>query len=498
MVAGCGVMTGAGCAALRSLVDVARVLLVGLTVWAASGDARAFTPAEAEAPMTVTLIRSDAPDCGAFCGEWLALTGQIVSGSASLLRTALGHLGQRLVPVLIDSPGGNVDAALLMGQLIHERKLDVVVSGTALTDCHRGDQACFDRLRAGWHPGFLAAGVAACASACVLVLAAGSHRSVPTNSYVGVHQMVVHQTFRHVINTFRVLRRMVGGRAVEISRTLIATRPVSTTTVQNSAPETLYSKVDRYLLAMGIAESIMPLMRSTPPSNIHWMSPAELVATKISTDVLDAVALVARGIPPKPPTRFVGSLPPPASIDAALSFTDGDRKDGSVTWRIVSPSAAEGGGPYLSGEVHVPDANLNGSVSISKVEDPASMAGFSIKAHFWVPSGTGRPAVANVKEPKLCDAELCEVSALPGRLVKSTSVDYLFDVSRTEVDFVLALQRRAWLAFPIAMGDGRSAEIGLSVTDAGRAVFAAWLQQCCGLVRHQMSGDHKTEAFSHS
>lgn len=487
-------MRGARSVVSRCVAGLTRLLLVGVTVWAVSRDARAFTPAEALAPMTVTLVRSDAPDCGASCGEWLAMTGQIVPGSAVLLRTALGRLGQRSVPVLIDSPGGNVDAALLMGRMIRERKLDVVVSGTSLTDCRRGDAACAARLRAGQHPGYLAAGIAACASACVLVLAAGTERSVPPNSYVGVHQMVMHQTLQHVINTFRIMRRMVGGRAVEVSRTLIATRPVSSTTVQRSAPETLYSKVDRYLLAMGIGEAIMPLMRSAAPSSIHWMSPEELSATRISTDSLDAATLVARTVPPKPVTRFVDSQSPTATVDAALSFSDGSRKEGTVTWRIVPPTAAEGGGPYLLGEVHVPEANLNGSVSISKGADPASTAGFSIKAHFWVPPGAGLPAISKIKEPKLCDAEFCETPALPGNVLKPTSVDYLFAVSRTEVDLAWALQRRAWLAFPVTLEDGRSAEVGLSITDSGRAVFADWLQHYCGLVQHQASGDRSSES----
>ena len=134
------------------------------------------------------------------------------------------------------------------------------------------------------------------------------------------------------------------------------------------------------------------------------------------------------------------------------------------------------------GEVHVPDANLNGSVSIRKASDPASTADFSIKAHFWVPPGAGLPAISSIKEPKLCDAEFCETPALPGNIVKPTSVDYLFTISRTEADFVWALQRHAWLAFPVTMEDGRIAEVGLSITDSGRAVFAEWLQRYCGPV----------------
>ena len=108
-------MTDRTPAVLRLVVRLARLVLVGACLCGLQERARAFTPAEALAPMTVTLVRSDAPDCGTTCGEWLALTGQIVPGSADLLRAALVRLGRRSVPVLVDSPGGNVDVALLMG-----------------------------------------------------------------------------------------------------------------------------------------------------------------------------------------------------------------------------------------------------------------------------------------------------------------------------------------------------------------------------------------------
>ena len=491
-------MTGTSPAVSRCFVRFARCLFVGALVLAVSDEARAFTPAEALAPMTVTLVRSDAPDCGTSCGEWLALTGQIVPGSAILLRAALGRLGRRTVPVLIDSPGGNVDAALLMGRMIRDRKLDVVVSGTALTDCRRGDQTCAAALRAGQHPGYLAAGIAACASACVLVLAAGTDRSVPPNSYVGVHQIVMHQTFRHVINTFRVMRRTVGGRTIEISRTLVATRPVSTTTIQSAAPDTLYSQVDRYLLAMGIGESIMPLMRSTAPSSIHWMSPAELWATRISTDATDAETLVARGLPPVPITRLAASPSPVASVHAALSLRDGSRQEGSVTWRIAPPSARDTGGPVLVGVVDIPEAHLVGSVTFSRSTDPAAMGLISVKAHFRTAQSAGSPAISSLKDPKLCDAELCDASTIPGLLINPTSDDYLFAVSRTQIDLVSALRSHAWLAFSVTMDDRREGEIGLSITDSGRAVVHEWLSQCCGLVRDQVSGTPSSGIASHA
>jgi len=47
-----------------------------------------------------------------------------------------------------------------------------------------------------------------------------------------------------------------------------------------------------YLLGLGIGESIMSLMRSAPPTGIHWMTPTELAATRIATDTTEARTLV--------------------------------------------------------------------------------------------------------------------------------------------------------------------------------------------------------------
>lgn len=381
----------------RSPSTLPSLLTVAVTLAALLRPAAAFTPAEAKAPMTVVLVRGDAADCGADCPEWLSLTGVIGPGTPALLSAALARLGTRRVPLLVDSPGGGVEAALAMGVAIRASRLDVAVAGTALTDCAGDDRACAARRRGGERPGYVAGGIAACASACVLLLAAGTERGVGQDSYVGVHQMIVHKTLTRVINTFRITRRLVGGRPVEVSRTLVATRPVSSRTVLTAAPEGLYSEVDRYLLAMGVGESIMPLMRDTPSSGIHWMTPAEVAATRIATDTTDARTFVARAAERKGPAA------PPALALAALTLADGHRWMGVVDWR-VDPAAA-GGPPALVGVVDVPERHVHGTVSIRRSTDPAATEAFALAADFGAASGDG--AVSDPLPPRICDGTIC-------------------------------------------------------------------------------------------
>ena len=450
-------------------------MLLALPVVAGlAGPAAAFTPAEGKMPMTVTLVRSDAPGCGDGCAEWLALTGVIGPGTPALFSAALARLGRKSVPVLVDSPGGAVQAAMAMGRAIRSRGLTVAVAGTALDDCAAADSACAARRRAGERPGFVAGGVAACASACVLILAAGTERSVGDHSYVGVHQMVVHQTLTRVMNYFRIMRRMVNGRPVEVSRTLIETRPISSRQVQKAAPETMYSEVDRYLLGLGIAESIMPLMRSAPPSGIHWMTPAELASTRIATDTTDARTLVGRIADAKPASpEAPGTL---ALAGAALG--DGARMVGIVTWQIAGSAAA----PALVGEVDLPAGHLHGTLTIRRDTAPGATTGFTASADFG-PAGAIEPGRAwSVEAPRICDARICDMPFAPAPRHDDGPGRRDFGVIPAWGDTLLsALRNRDWITLGLSSDDGRKGWVSLSIKDGARGPVADWERRCCGL-----------------
>lgn len=72
------------------------------------------------------------------------------------------------------------------------------------------------------------------------------------------------------------------------------TRVLPDRVVRGAAPDSLYAEFGRYFAGMGIGPSILPLVRATPPSGVHWMSSAEIAGAHLATDTEDVEALVRR------------------------------------------------------------------------------------------------------------------------------------------------------------------------------------------------------------
>ena len=58
--------------------------------------------------MRFVVVRSSAPGCEPTCPEWISAEGSIVAGTPALFKRTLKGLGSRKLPVVVDSPGGNV------------------------------------------------------------------------------------------------------------------------------------------------------------------------------------------------------------------------------------------------------------------------------------------------------------------------------------------------------------------------------------------------------
>lgn len=77
-----------------------------------------------------------APDaCGHGCDRWIQLEGQIDGGAAARFRKFFVKQRDRKMPLYFYSPGGNLDQAMAMGSLLHERPATARVGRTILTDC---------------------------------------------------------------------------------------------------------------------------------------------------------------------------------------------------------------------------------------------------------------------------------------------------------------------------------------------------------------------------
>ena len=237
------------------MITSAPMLLVASTALTVlfGGPARAFTAADTQTPMRIT---SEDP-------RWIALRGRIVPESTGVVRAALGREKRSRPVVLIDSPGGSIEPALAIGRLIRARALDVAV-GRVEADRRTDD--------------------AQCASACVLVLAAGVGRSVGPDAAVGIHRFVDWSTYSRTWDVYRVFRRGIAGRTIVVGRALLSRRLLSRRDVMTELPSSAYTAVRSYLGDMGVSPSLVTMMLATPANRLHWMTPAELEATRIATD----------------------------------------------------------------------------------------------------------------------------------------------------------------------------------------------------------------------
>ena len=266
-----------------------------------------------DAPMQPRVVRDGRPSCAAACAEWIAAEGRIEPGTGEAFATVMRTLGERRLPVFIDSGGGAVEDAMAMGRLIRERHLDVAVAQT-IPDC----PGCAPGAALPRSPG------AVCASACVLVLAAGTSRVGGLATHVGVHRMSMRGVRVVKQQTFRVFNRTAGGNKREIGRELLSERTVSSTSFTAPASPETNDRVAHYLETMGIGAGLMPMMLSTPSTGIRWLTPREERATGLLLASIGGEALLSRqqrlpGTRSEAPTaRSKGAPTTGRKADAAL------------------------------------------------------------------------------------------------------------------------------------------------------------------------------------
>ncbi|WP_296101250.1 hypothetical protein [uncultured Agrobacterium sp.] len=63
-------------------------------------------------------------DCSDTCVQWVSAEGAITHATPTRFAAFLATLKNRKLPIVIQSVGGDVDAALAIGQMLRNRKLD--------------------------------------------------------------------------------------------------------------------------------------------------------------------------------------------------------------------------------------------------------------------------------------------------------------------------------------------------------------------------------------
>ncbi len=246
------------------------------------------------APMQFMLVHA-APGSGNCrpegCMDWIAAEGMIDARSPDDLRKLLASTGNRKLPIIVNSPGGNVEAAMEMGEIIRKRGLSVAVGGTRLESCPSNQPLCADGWRAGAKAIAYSAG-SRCLSACPFVLSGGVRRVVSPFAIVGVHQVKTTYDQERII--YRMRYQIVNGKKHLISRQEISRKFVGLHD-STKLSKSQRSKMLAYFKKMGVDRSILDMAMSTVPSSIRLITPDEATNINLVTDKASADDLIKAG-----------------------------------------------------------------------------------------------------------------------------------------------------------------------------------------------------------
>lgn len=262
--------------------------VVMLPVWAAQAQEQSLDIPS----MRFAVVRSNAPGCEPNCPEWISAEGTIEAGTPSLLKRTLKALKGRQLPVVVNSPGGNVDAAVTLGQMIRKNKLDIAVGTTVFSGCEPEMKNCKDNKGKGAdYFGMAYDDGAMCNSACPLMFSGGVRRLVGEFAYLGVHQVTT--TFKREKLLYRTTYRIVNGKKKIISTKIVSRKNAGSYKTYEMS-KAVEKKLSAYLQGMGIGEGVFLTMKNTPASEIHPLVLENMLRMNLVTS-LDTVALFTAG-----------------------------------------------------------------------------------------------------------------------------------------------------------------------------------------------------------
>jgi hypothetical protein len=275
-----------------------------LLLWAALLCLAPLTPVEAatkkkapkteqsayDLPMRFVIVRNSVPGCEPLCPQWISAEGQIMAKTPALFKKALAKAGDLRLPIVVTSPGGDVDAALAMGKMIRERHLDVLVGWTYFADCEPHRKDCkLPKEQKNIHRGIAMSYRGYCVSACAFILAAGEQRLAGDAAFVGVHQIsrtMIREQVRYLEKY-----RIVNGRKKMTSRKIVSRKPMKSY-VSTKLDKKLKKKIVTYFAGMGVEAKLLDLFDKAPPSSMYMLTPQEARTTKLVTGPTLAFDLV--------------------------------------------------------------------------------------------------------------------------------------------------------------------------------------------------------------
>jgi len=210
-------------------------------------------------PMRFVVVRSSA-QCEPTCPEWISAEGRIEADSPGLLKALLKGIGDRKLPVVLDSPGGEAEAAMALGHIIRARQLDTMVAKTVFSDCGPETKACKPH-QSKTRLGVVDPVGALCSSACPIVLAGGVRRLADSRAFVGIHRIMVNMPITRTVHGKKV-------QNIEFVR----------------VPKWYERKMENYFKELNAGTWIVSAMQNTPDANMRYLLPFELMDLNLTTE----------------------------------------------------------------------------------------------------------------------------------------------------------------------------------------------------------------------
>ncbi|WP_192257288.1 COG3904 family protein [Mesorhizobium silamurunense] len=268
--------------------------LFRLGLAAVIGLASFVVEAKDEAPdlgptMRFAVVRSSATGCEPNCPEWISAEGIIEAGTPALFRRLLKTLGGRQLPIVVNSPGGNVDAALQLGRMIRKANLDIAVGTTELAGCSPEMKTCRDNDSKNTpHAGVAYDSGAMCNSACPLMFAGGVRRLVGEWAFLGVHQITT--TYHREKLLYRTTYKIVNGKKKVLSTRIVSRKNAGSYKTYEMS-KAVEKRLTGYLKEMGVGQGVLDVMKATPASDIRQIEPDDMLEMKLVTS-LDSLDLL--------------------------------------------------------------------------------------------------------------------------------------------------------------------------------------------------------------
>lgn len=133
--------------------------------------------------------------CGPGCSDWIAAEGTVQWDTHKRLIAILDRQAGRRLPLVINTRGdANLNVAVSLGRILRDRGFDTTEGATVVGVCAGKTEAdCFALKRPGGPlDATLNLSDARCDLACVLILAGGVHRSLPSGTRMVLSGMAIH------------------------------------------------------------------------------------------------------------------------------------------------------------------------------------------------------------------------------------------------------------------------------------------------------------------